>query len=66
MHMLVVFFITFFGHTALYTYTNDHELQEIIIVSGVGCKVSEIMMTLNERERAAKEGECSGAVRIFN
>ena len=61
MHMLVVFFITFFGHTALYTYTNDHELQEIIIVVSivVGCEVSKIMMTLNERKRI-RWGERAG------
>lgn len=58
------FFITFLDTHCIHT-QNDHELQEIIIVVSivVGCEVSKIMMTLNERKRI-RWGE--GGSRILN
>jgi len=57
-----LFFITFLDTHCIHT-QNDHELQEIIIVVSivVGCKVSKIMMTLNERKRII-----GGGSRILN
>jgi len=60
----IPFFITFLDTHCIHT-QNDHELQEIIIVVSivVGCEVSKIMMTLNERKRI-RWGE--GGSRILN
>ena len=51
-YFISFFFITFLDTHCIHT-QNDHELQEIIIVVSivVGCEVSKIMMTLNERKR---------------
>ena len=63
-YFISFFFITFLDTHCIHT-QNDHELQEIIIVVSivVGCEVSKIMMTLNERKRI-RWGE--GGSRILN
>ena len=56
-------FLSHFLDTHCIHTQNDHELQEIIIVVSivVGCEVSKIMMTLNERKRII-----GGGSRILN
>ena len=51
-------FLSHFLDTHCIHTQNDHELQEIIIVVSivVGCEVSKIMMTLNERKRIRWKG----------
>jgi len=58
-----IFFLSHFLDTHCIHTQNDHELQEIIIVVSivVGCEVSKIMMTLNERKRII-----GGGSRILN